>query len=245
MFNLAILRHNRLRPVSNYLFGIVFRVFPTRSRFHKFQYCSIFKVLCRPPLAGSSFIISHSVPFVKNFFEDFFEPLGLSADRCRFRDSLFILLHSRSFVKTFFEVFFCRFRRSFSGRPAASSLLLSGARLRSSSFWLWNRCRRSRQLVYNITGSANCQHLFSNFFDFFCRVFSSPISGCSACPKTPNIGAPAPSAFCIPLRACRRSSRPSPGFPDAGRRQAPACVRQASSLPPAPPCFYIYYIYII
>ena len=27
MFNLAILRHNRLRPVSNYLFGIVFRVF--------------------------------------------------------------------------------------------------------------------------------------------------------------------------------------------------------------------------
>ena len=238
MFNLAILRHNRLRPVSNYLFGIVFRVFPTRSRFHKFQYCSIFKVLCRPPLAGSSFIISHSVPFVKNFFEDFFEPLGLSAGRCRFRDSLFILLHSRSFVKTFFEVFFCRPGSPFCRPPAASSLLLSGASLRSSGIWLCNRCCRSRQLDYNTTGTARCQHFFSIFFKFFCLDFSSPISSRVCQGKAQNLGprCPAPAgktkAAALPGRESaavwikksrfwapgRRAAVTVPAAPAGGRR---------------------------
>ena len=54
-------------------FGIVFRDFPSRLRFHKFQYCSIFKVLLAL-LSDSSIIISKVVLFVKHFFRYFFEP---------------------------------------------------------------------------------------------------------------------------------------------------------------------------
>ena len=53
-------------------FGIVFRDFPSRLRFHKFQYCSIFKVLLAL-LSDSSIIISKVVLFVKHFFRYFFE----------------------------------------------------------------------------------------------------------------------------------------------------------------------------
>ena len=49
-------------------FGIVYRDFPSRLRFHKFQYCSIFKVLLAL-LSDSSIIISKVVLFVKHFFE--------------------------------------------------------------------------------------------------------------------------------------------------------------------------------
>ena len=112
MFNLAILRHNRLRPVSNYLFGIVFRVFPTRSRFHKFQYCSIFKVLRQPPRGQLIYYISSSF-FCQALFEIFLSRPAFRPARC-LGDSLFILLHPRSFVKTFFEVF----SSSFSNRSA-------------------------------------------------------------------------------------------------------------------------------
>ena len=51
-------------------FGIVYRDFPSRLRFHKFQYCSIFKVLLAL-LSDSSFIISKVVLFVKHFFDIF------------------------------------------------------------------------------------------------------------------------------------------------------------------------------
>ena len=51
-------------------FGIVFRDFPSRLRFHKFQYCSIFKVLLAL-LSDSSIIISKVVLFVKHFFDIF------------------------------------------------------------------------------------------------------------------------------------------------------------------------------
>ena len=54
-------------------FGIVYRDFPSRLRFHKFQYCSIFKVLLAL-LSDSSIIISKVVLFVKHFFRYFFEP---------------------------------------------------------------------------------------------------------------------------------------------------------------------------
>ena len=52
-------------------FGIVYRDFPSRLRFHKFQYCSIFKVLLAL-LSDSSIIISKVVLFVKHFFQYFF-----------------------------------------------------------------------------------------------------------------------------------------------------------------------------
>ena len=51
-------------------FGIVFRDFPSRLRFHKFQYCSIFKVLLAL-LSDSSIIISKVVLFAKHFFDIF------------------------------------------------------------------------------------------------------------------------------------------------------------------------------
>ena len=57
-------------------FGIVFRDFPSRLRFHKFQYCSIFKVLLAL-LSDSSIIISKVVLFVKHFFDYFQVSLNL------------------------------------------------------------------------------------------------------------------------------------------------------------------------
>ena len=104
MFNLAILRHNRLRPVSNYLFGIVFRVFPTRSRFHKFQYCSIFKVLRRPPCGQLIYYISSSF-FCQALFWDFFEPPGLSAGSLSWRQPVYFT-PSKIFCQDLFWSFF-------------------------------------------------------------------------------------------------------------------------------------------
>ena len=62
-------------------FGIVYRDFPSRLRFHKFQYCSIFKVLLAL-LSDSSIIISKVVLFVKHFFRSISNVLNL--DRFRF-----------------------------------------------------------------------------------------------------------------------------------------------------------------
>ena len=100
-------------------------------------------------------------------------------------------LLSRPFLKFFLSVPAVRF----CWPPAASSLLLSGASLRSSGIWLCNRCCRSRQLDYNTTGTARCQHLFSIFFKFFCLDFSSPISSRVCRGKAQNLGprCPAPA----------------------------------------------------
>ena len=59
-------------------FGIDYREFPNpRSRFHKFQFCSIFKVLlCCHLFRNSLYIISHKSSFVKNFFRYFLKPFG-------------------------------------------------------------------------------------------------------------------------------------------------------------------------
>ena len=59
-------------------FGIDYRGFPNpRSRFHKFQFCSIFKVLLRCHLFRNSlYIISHKSSFVKNFFRYFLKSFG-------------------------------------------------------------------------------------------------------------------------------------------------------------------------
>ena len=108
-------------------FGIVFRDFPSRLRFHKFQYCSIFKVLLAL-LSDSSIIISKVVLFVKHFFRYFFElskrlfksfpPARRPVPRCVFagtsllfgfwraavlRDSLFIIPHFQPLSTPFFD----------------------------------------------------------------------------------------------------------------------------------------------
>ena len=111
-------------------FGIVFRDFPSRLRFHKFQYCSIFKVLLAL-LSDSSIIISKVVLFVKHFFRYFFEPskclfksfppARCPVPRCVFagasllfgfwraavlRDSLFIIPHFQPLSTLFFDFFY-------------------------------------------------------------------------------------------------------------------------------------------
>ena len=94
-------------------FGIVFRDFPSRLRFHKFQYCSIFKVLLAL-LSDSSIIISKVVLFVKHFFRYFFElseRLFKSFPPARWRaavlrDSLFIIPHVLIKSTPFFDFFY-------------------------------------------------------------------------------------------------------------------------------------------
>ena len=126
-------------------FGIVFRDFPSRLRFHKFQYCSIFKVLLAL-LSDSSIIISKVVLFVKHFFRYFFEfserlfksfpPARCPVPRCVFagtsllfgfwraavlRDSLFIIPHFRLKSTPFFD-FFYNFFGLFLGRVHMDAL---------------------------------------------------------------------------------------------------------------------------
>ena len=126
-------------------FGIVFRDFPSRLRFHKFQYCSIFKVLLAL-LSDSSIIISKVVLFVKHFFRYFFElskrlfksfpPARCSVPRHVFagtsllfgfrraavlRDSLFIIPHFCLKSTPFFD-FFYNFFDLFLGRMHMDAL---------------------------------------------------------------------------------------------------------------------------
>ena len=126
-------------------FGIVFRDFPSRLRFHKFQYCSIFKVLLAL-LSDSSIIISKVVLFVKHFFRYFFEPserlfksfppARRPVPRCVFagtsllfgfwraavlRDSLFIIPHF-CLKSTPFFYFFYNFFDLFLGRVHMDAL---------------------------------------------------------------------------------------------------------------------------
>ena len=125
-------------------FGIVFRDFPSRLRFHKFQYCSIFKVLLAL-LSDSSIIISKVVLFVKHFLIFFWafqtpfkslSPARCSVPRCVFagasllfgfwraavlRDSLFIIPHFQPLSTPFFD-FFYNFFDLFLGRVHMDAL---------------------------------------------------------------------------------------------------------------------------
>ena len=125
-------------------FGIVFRDFPSRLRFHKFQYCSIFKVLLAL-LSDSSIIISKVVLFVKHFFDIFLSlpnaflkasARTLSGSPLRFcwyialfgfwraavlRDSLFIIPHFQPLSTPFFD-FLHNFFDLFLGRVHMDAL---------------------------------------------------------------------------------------------------------------------------
>src|SRR5699024_5505673 len=89
---------------------------------------------CAGRLADSSFIISHSVSFVKHFFEIFLSCPAFRPARC-LGDSLFILLHPRSFVKTFFEVFSSSFSNC-SADPVAHALSVTVLRGRPEAVQL-------------------------------------------------------------------------------------------------------------
>ena len=55
------------------LFGIVYRDFPSRLRFHKFQYCSIFKVLRSLPVSRTAHLLYQVKFFLSSTFLIFFE----------------------------------------------------------------------------------------------------------------------------------------------------------------------------
>ena len=55
------------------LFGIVYRDFPSRLRFHKFQYCSIFKVLWSLPVSRTAHLLYQVKFFLSSTFLIFFE----------------------------------------------------------------------------------------------------------------------------------------------------------------------------
>ena len=101
-------------------FGIVFRGFPNpRSRFHKFQFCSIFKVLlrCRVSVTACILYIRNawlSRGFLKVFWRSFLQKTYPSCYEalvaaCPPRDSLIIIARSMTLVNGFFGFFdkFC------------------------------------------------------------------------------------------------------------------------------------------
>ena len=111
-------------------------------RFHKFQFCSIFKVLLAVRISRDSlFIISHEVPFVKNFFEIFWSFFRSQSPEkpskavvMRFSaavvfalapDSLTIIPPRKAFVNTFFQIF-CVFSHFFQKDVASPFLVMVG-----------------------------------------------------------------------------------------------------------------------
>ena len=85
---------------------------------------SIYKVQTALAHRRSSFILSHSVSFVKNFFQVFSNFFELIRFSCLLspRGDLSILSHPFPFVKNFFQVFSNFFRIFSFARPLADSL---------------------------------------------------------------------------------------------------------------------------
>ena len=117
-------------------FGIVFRDFPSRLRFHKFQYCSIFKVLLRYRVSVTACILyirfsRLSRGFLKVFLKKFsskngVQAVGKGSSGCRrglgSRDSLIIIASSMTFVNRFLQVFLI-FSTKFEGEVWARCIL--------------------------------------------------------------------------------------------------------------------------
>ena len=168
-------------------FGIVFRDFPSRLRFHKFQYCSIFKVLLAL-LSDSSIIISKVVLFVKHFFRYFFElseclfksflPARCPVPRCVFagtsllfgfwraavlRDSLFIIPHFQPLSTPFFD-FLHNFFDLFLGRGHMDALTWF---LYSFSFCL-------RFLSFSPTSTYNTNNLLHPLLPHLSQIIYLP-----------------------------------------------------------------------
>ena len=105
MFNLAILRHNRLRPVWITCFGIVYRVLSKHVQGStSFSIVQFSRSCAGRSLADSSFILPQRSSFVKNFFEVFSELSAVPAGPL----SLWQLVYFISFqvfCQDLFEIF--------------------------------------------------------------------------------------------------------------------------------------------
>ena len=164
-------------------------------------------------LAGSSFILSHQVLFVKNFFEIFLscQPIRLACCLC---DSLFILLHPRSFVKTFFEVFLSLSTSASAKFPARFRASCYQEQVSERSVFRFASAFVSRD---SLTIIPPIPPFVNTFFRFFSGFFSS---------------FPSPSRYgvCTPLTATRYGNpgeipaagweRPRAGFAGTGHSAA-------------------------
>ena len=126
-------------------FGIVFRDFPSRLRFHKFQYCSIFKVLrCLEQLV----YFTSSSPVCQVLFWNFLKQSFQSA--AVFRTAL-LEYHIRFNLSTtflrFFQIFWCCFVQP--GAPI-------GYRLCYSKWCYFSTCKCHRQ-GQNVQKSYFCR----------------------------------------------------------------------------------------
>ena len=126
-------------------FGIVYRDFPSRLRFHKFQYCSIFKVLrCLEQLV----YFTSSSPVCQVLFWNFLKQSFQSA--AVFRTAL-LEYHIRFNLSTtflrFFQIFWCCFVQP--GAPI-------GYRLCYSKWCYFSTCKCHRQ-GQNVQKSYFCR----------------------------------------------------------------------------------------
>ena len=160
-------------------FGIVFRDFPSRLRFHKFQYCSIFKVLrCLKQLVyfTSSSLVCQ-VLFLK-FLKQSFQSAAV------FRTTL-LEYHIRfdlstTFLKFFqiFLMFLCPARRNISGAACAFQ---SGVILAYADSRVKQKMRRSHTFVesHSFYGSALEKQPSFCVFSFTCQLFAHPFQDLS------------------------------------------------------------------
>ena len=126
-------------------FGIVFRDFPSRLRFHKFQYCSIFKVLrCLKQLVYST----SSSPFCQVLFWNFLKQSFQSATV--FRTAL-LGYHIRFDLSTTFWGF-----SKFSDAALSSQAPPIGYRLCYSKWCYFSTCKCHRQ-GQNVQKSYFCR----------------------------------------------------------------------------------------
>ena len=168
-------------------FGIVYRDFPSRLRFHKFQYCSIFKVLLAL-LSDSSIIISKVVLFVKHFFDIFlsfpnaflkaFHPHAIRFPAAFFagtsllfgfwraavlRDSLFIIPHFQPLSTPFFD-FLHNFFDLFLGRVHMDAL----------TWFLYSFSFCPRFLSFSPTSSYNINSLLHPLLPHLSQIIYLP-----------------------------------------------------------------------
>ena len=167
MFNLAILRHNRLRPVWITCFGIVYRVLSKHVQGSTSFSIVQFSRSCAGRSRGQLIYFTTSKFFCQELFWSFFWAVSRSGWLAVFVTA-FLFYFTEDLLSRPFRKFSAAFDiRSGKVSCPVLSLLPSGANLRNTSFPLCLGACLARQPDYNTTGSALCQHLFSIFFGIF------------------------------------------------------------------------------
>ena len=113
--NLCNLRHNRLRPVELLVFLELIKVFfQTLLRFHKFQVCSIFKVLRCCPLAEQLVYYISFISVCQEEIWSFLKNFSEVSSQALCRATAWLYYHIRTAVSI---PFFNFFRADFQAAP--------------------------------------------------------------------------------------------------------------------------------